>query len=179
MTERVRLSRSNSERQRGRRGGRRPGAGRKFGSTTEVKRVARAVARRTGSGKLPDELLREWADTGFMEYVRASGKRVVVELEPADRIACAKGSASYYKAPYQARPAPGERPPVVRLELDEKMVAALAAKSPEKLDVLRDVLRAIQAGGGPVMQAAEPAGAADPERYARLLSETSDVAGSA
>ena len=155
------------------------GRGRPKGGESQYKRVAREQAKLTGSGKLPDELLREWADTGFMEYVRSEKKRTRVQLEPSDRISCAKGCAAWYRPAMQPRQAPGEQPPVVRVELDEKMIAALAAKSPDKLDVLRDVLRAIGAGGVDLEQAGESSGQADPSRYGRMLSESSDVAGRA
>ena len=155
-------------------GGKRPGAGRPKGGTTERIKVARAIAAR--SGLLPDELLLDWARTGKMRY----GTKTV-ELEPSERIACAKACAAWYKPPMQARPAPGEQPPVLRLEMDEKMLAALAAKQPNKLELLRDVLRAIQAGGKELEQAQQGQGAGDADagRYGRLLTETSEVDGRA
>lgn len=165
-----------------------PGGGRKTGSVNAYKRVARAMAQRTGTGKLPDELLREWADSGVMTYTDARGRVTRVELDPADRISCAKGCAAYYKAPYQARPAPGEAPPVVRVELDEAMVAALAAKSPDKLEVLRDVLKVIAANGvtGPLLDVTPNGrangsgnGGTDPARYGRLLTASSETEGEA
>ena len=171
MVERVA---SNRTEKKSLRGGRRPGAGRKFGTVSEAKRVARAKA--AMEDKLPHELLLEWARTGRMRY--PSGN--TTELDPADRISCAKGCAAYYKAPYQSTQAPGEQPPVIRIEIDNDMVAALANKSPDKLEVLRDVLKALQAGGADVAQLALDAPrSADPSRYARMLSESSETAGSA
>lgn len=182
MVERVpskREKRGKDGKKVGRRGGARKGAGRIKGSVSEAKKVARAVALRTGSGKYPDELLREWADTGYMVYARPAGSVVRVELQPSDRIACAKGCAPYYRAPYQARPAPGEQPPVLRLELDDKTLAALVREAPDKVDMLRDVLRMIQSGGADLPQLAQQQGGADPARYGRLLSESSETAGRA
>lgn len=162
-------------RPRGKNGGRRPGAGRKLGSSPEAVRVARARA--AMEGMLPHELLLMWARTGRMRFVPPNGKAYTVELDPSERIACAKGCAAWFKPPYQARPAPGEQPPTVRLQLDEKVIRALASKQPDKLEALRDVLKAVQAGGGPLAEAAAPAASA--ERYGRMLTETSDVDGSA
>jgi hypothetical protein len=103
----------------------------------------------------------------------------LVELSTSDRIACARACATFYKAPYSPRAAPGEQPPVVRLEVDAKMLAALAARAPDKLEVFRDVLRAIEAGGADVSALASAAapggGQADPRRYARLLAESAPV----
>lgn len=164
----------------GRRGGKRKGSGRRFGSIGETKKVARARAAMTGD--LPHELLLSWAQTGRMTYSSDKSEDRIVQLEPSDRISCARACANYYKAPYQARQAPGEQPPVVRLELDPKMLRAMAAKNPDKLEVLRDILRAVQAGGGDpsaILQAAKPAADADPDRYGRMLSETSPTAGEA
>lgn len=158
-----------------RRGGRRAGAGRKLGTVSEAQKVARARA--ALMGKLPHELMLEWARTGRMYYPSRTG---YVELDAADRISCAKGCAAYYKSTFQPRPAPGEQPPVVRLELDEKMISALAAKAPDKLEVLRDVLRALQAGGADLAATASGGGGgADPSRYGRMLSESSRTAGNA
>lgn len=181
MVDRVRINRVNdekdakSEKRRSNLGGRRAGSGRKFGSVNAAKRVARARAALTD--ELPHELLLRWARTGRMAY--PSGR--TVELDPSDRITCAKGCAAWYKPAMQPRPAPGEQPPVLKIELDEKMLAALARSSPDKLDVLRDVLRVIQAGGGDLSQVAEGSlpGQADAARYGRMLSESSDVAGNA
>lgn len=169
--------------QRGKNGGRRPGAGRRFGSVNEAKRVARARAAKIDL--LPHELLLLWARTGKMSY---PGGRTE-ELEPSDRIACAKGCAAWYKPAMQPRPAPGEQPPVVRVELDEKMITAMAKNAPDKLEVLRDVLRAIGAGGMDQGAAGTPSGIigadgvvlddSDPARYGRLLTETSEVDGRA
>lgn len=163
-------------------GGARPNTGPKVGSVPEAKRVARAVAAMTGD--LPHELMLRWARTGRMEYPTVGGRRAYTsDLEPSDRISCAKGCAAYYKATYQPRPAPGEQPPVVRVELDEKMVAALAKSAPDKLDVLRDVLRAIGAGGADLAQMGAVGGGGgdrpDASRYAKMLTETSDVEGRA
>lgn len=162
-----------------RRGGYRKGAGRKVGSIPEVIRVARARAAR--EGRLPHELLLEWARTGRMQFVSLkNGKSYSVALEPSDRIACAKGCAAWFKPAFQSRAAPGEQPPVVRLELDQKTLTALAKSSPDKLAMFREVLAAIQAGGGEIGQAALQAPApADASRYGRMLSETSDVEGRA
>lgn len=179
MVDRVRSTRGKDGKRKGRRGGRREGSGRRFGSVNEAKSVARARAALVDD--LPHELLLKWARTGRMEYARGNEK-VTVELEPSDRITCAKGCAAWYKPAMQPRTAPGEQPPVVRVELDEKMVAALAKNAPDKLDVLRDVLRAVAAGGGELSQAMAAGGSsgqADPSRYGRMLSESSDVAGSA
>lgn len=150
--------------------------GRPVGAESELKRVAKARAAK--SGMLPDELLLDWARTGRMYY---PGTRKTKRLEPNERIACAKGCAGFYRAPYAARTAPGEQPPVVRLEIDEKMITALATKAPDKLDVLRDVLRAIAAGGADISQAltASDKGRPDPARYGKMLTESSDVAGRA
>jgi hypothetical protein len=136
--------------------------------------VARALAAR--EGKLPHELLLEWSRTGVMRY----GSKTV-RLEPSDRIACAKGCASWYKAPMAATRAPDEQPPVFRLEVDEKMLAALARDRPDKLEVLRDVLRAMQTGGVDMAQmtAGVSQRAVDPSRYGRMLTEASAVEGSA
>ena len=174
MVERVRSTRAVPRQKRGR--------GRPRGGQSETRKVA--IARARLAGKLPDELLLEWARTGRMAYAAAGSARTrTVELEPSDRIACAKGAANFYKAPYQARPQAGEQPPVYRIELDEKMVAALAARQPEKLEVLRDVLRALRDGGGgdlaQVARGLAPTPPSDSGRYGRMLSETSDVGGSA
>lgn len=160
-----------------RRGGARPGAGKPKGSVSEATRIARIRAEQTG--ELPHELLLKWARTGRMAFPRRTGKTTIVDLSPQDRIACARACAAYYRAPYQARPMPGEQPPVVRVELDQEMVAALAAKSPDKLEVLRDVLKAIAAGGGAVGMPASESPRVDAARYGRMLSETSDVEGRA
>ena len=178
MVERARSNRGKDGKRKGFRGGKRPGAGRRFGSANEAKSVARAVAARTGD--LPHELLLQWARTGKMSY--PSGR--VVELEASERIQCAKGCAAYYKPSFQPRPAPGEQPPVVRVELDPASLRAMATKSPDKLDVLREVLKAVQAGGGELGQVAAQLGApqdadADPARYGRMLDAASRTAGSA
>lgn len=157
-------------------GGWRPGSGRRLGSVNEATRVARATAAR--DGKLPHQLLREWSLTGVMRY---PGRGPVL-LDSSDRIACARACASYYehpKAAVQPKDAPA---PVVRVEMDERMVAALAKESPDKLEMLRDVLRALQLGGGDLASVVSTVGAspraADPSRYGRLLSD-GEVAGSA
>lgn len=176
MVERIGSTRRGRDgRNRGRRGGRRPGAGRKVGSTTEIKSVARAVAARTD--KLPHELLLEWALSGSMRY---PGGRTV-QLDASERIACAKGCASWYKPPYQARQAPGEQPPVMRVVLDEQMLSALSAKKPDQLELLRDVLKAISAGGADParMVAAQSGETADAARYASMLTADSETAGQA
>lgn len=177
MVERVQSRRV----KRGKNGGRRPGSGRRFGSVNEAKKVARARAAKIDL--LPHELLWLWARTGKMSY---PGRTEL--LEPSDRIACAKGCAAWYKAAMQPRPAPGEQPPVVRVELDEKMITAMAKNAPGKLEMLRDVLRAIGAGVDLTQVAGTTSGiigadgvvlSSDPARYGRLLSETSEVDGSA
>lgn len=162
-----------------RRGGRRAGAGRRVGSIDNAKRVARAMAARTGSGKYPDELLREWADTGYMDYVSTNGRRKRVELAPSDRISCARGSANFYRHPKAAVQSADAPPPVLRLELDDKTLAALVREAPDKVDMLRDVLRVIQSGGADLPQLAQQQGGADPARYGRMLSESSETAGRA
>lgn len=178
MVERVQSRRV----KRGKNGGRRAGSGRRFGSVNEAKKVARARAVKIGL--LPHELLWLWARTGRMSY---PGSGRIEEIAPSDRIACAKGCAAWYKAAIQPRPAPGEQPPVVRVELDEKMIAAMAKSAPDKLEVLRDVLRAIGSGstdlaqvvGSGVIGVDGVVLGSDPARYGRLLSETSEVDGSA
>lgn len=156
-----------SKRRAERRGGRRPGAGRKRGSSPEVVRVARAKAAKLKT-KLPHELLFEWAQTGFMSDKRGQ----TYALDNSERISCARACAPWYAAPYQSRPAPGAEPPVIRLELDEVTVQALAAKAPDKLEVLRDVLKIIATGGGEagaLLDITPARASADPARYGRLI----------
>lgn len=157
-------------RARSKRGGSRPGSGRRFGSVNEAKRVARARAAR--EDLLPHELLLMWARTGRMAYPGGRSE----ELEPSDRIACAKGCAAWFKPAMQPRQAPGEQPPVMRVELSAETIEKISRESPDKLEVLREVLLAIGAGGAVT---AVRAVSADPSRYARELSESSDVAGRA
>lgn len=180
MVERRRLNRVEGPANKKRPVGKRK-VGRPAGSESEFKRVARARAQM--SGGLPDEILLRWGREGRMEYPNAGPKvrARTVELEPADRIACLKSCMAFYKAPYQSRPMPGEQAPTVRLEIDPKALRAMAAKSPDKLDVFRDVLRAIQAAGGDVSGIAAVAEAprGDPSRYAKMLSESSATDGSA
>ena len=180
MTERLKSTRDRRGRPRlkSKRMGRPPGG------ESEFKRVARARAER--AGRLPDEMLLEWARTGRMEFVPKTGKRYVVDLEPSDRIACAKACAKWYKPEmpaWQPRPAPGEPPPVVRLEIDPKMLEALGRAQPDRLEAFRDLLKMVQAAGGDLAGLASRAGGdgpdADPARYGRMLSEASDVEGSA
>ncbi|MBZ0267897.1 hypothetical protein K8I85_07065 [bacterium] len=171
MVERVRSTLGRDGKRRGRRGGYRANGGRRLGSENEAKRVARAQAALTGM--LPHEMLLDWARTGRMYY---PGTRKTRQLEPSERISCARACANFYRAPYQPTTAPGEQPPIVRVELDEKVLAKL---SPESLGLLRDELRALQAEGVGDMRLVPSSGAADPARYGRMLSESSETAGRA
>mgnify|MGYP001607790653 CR=1 FL=1 len=60
-------------------------------------------------------------------------------------------------------------------------IKALAEKAPDKLALLADVLRAIQAGGGNIsdLPQGRSTGGGDPARYGQLLSEDSKVDGRA
>jgi len=147
------------------------------GSLSESKKVARAVAEK--NGLLPHEQLLEWALNGKMRS--PSGK--YWPLDASERITCARACANYYAHP-KAAVQPVDAPAtVVRVVLDDKMLAALARDAPDKLEVFRDVLRALQSGGGEPAAAAALLGAplarADPSRYARTLTEDGDFAGSA
>lgn len=166
-----RIERTHRVSTRGKSGGRRPGAGRRLGSVNEAKKVARARALR--EDLLPHELLLVWARTGRMRYPRGR----VEELEPSDRIACAKGCASWFKPPLQPQRAPGEQPPVVRVELDARMIASITRDSPDRLELLREVLIAVGAGDSMITLAQSEG--TDPGRYAMMLQESSDVGGSA
>lgn len=165
-------------RDRGSRGGSRPGSGRPARSVNEWKKVARARAAR--EDKLPHELLREWATTGVMKYPK-SGR--TVDLDASERITCARSCASWYqhaKAPVQPADAPA---PVLRIELDPEVVSALARENPDRLEVLRDLLRAIQAGGGDLAAVAAQVAATEKQsgnarRYAKMLAD-GEVAGAA
>lgn len=140
-------------------GGARKGAGRKPGGTTEARRVARAQAAR--SGMLPDELLLEWARTG--EMLDAKGKKV--QLSPADRIACAKGCASYYKHPLAASKPQDEPAQPVVLTLDEK---ALRALSMGQQQALMEFFQLVQRGGD-LSKLSPTSTGADPEAYRKSL----------
>lgn len=150
---------------------RRPGAGRKRGGEQEVTRVARARAER--SGKMPKELLLEWARTGEMD-----GQKLTVK----DRMYAATSAARYYDAPVQPRPAEGEKPPVYHVDLSTKTLQALSRGEKE---ALRDVLVALGAGDVAGAMAAvgvrgtATGGDADPSRYAATLRPDSTTAGSA
>lgn len=154
--------------------------GRRIGSVNEAKRIA--IVRAARQDKLPHELLREWAITGKMYYPSGQGS---VTLDASERISCARACAGYYKHP-KAAVQPKDAPaPVVRVELDEKMVAALAKSAPDKLSIFREVLRSIQAVGGDLQMAAAQAAVSAPEavsgnarRYAKMLAE-GEVAGEA
>lgn len=166
MIERVKSTR------RGKMGGRRPGAGRKKGSRPEYKRVLAARAAREGA--LPHELMLEWARTGVM--VDTKGTRV--ELAPADRISCAKGAAPHYHAPMQAVKHTGDVEQPLVITLDDQVLAALAKRHPDRLEILRDVLRALQAGEVDKL-VGERRPTADPSAYAATLAPGTRTAGSA
>lgn len=168
MVERLKSRRLDGRRSNG---GYRPGAGRKLGTVIESKRVARAQARLTGSTLMPDEMLRAWADMGYMDYARPGGKTVRIELTPSDRISCAKGAAPYYKAPLQAPKVAGDFAPSIVLQVDAAMIQQLAAGQQE---VLRDMLHSIASGGVEAEKLA-----ADPNRFAKILHPDSATEGRA
>lgn len=145
--------------------------GRPKGGIEEWKRVA--IARAQRQGMLPDELLKHWATTGYMDYVGQGPRKArAVELSPAERISCAKGCAQFYKAPMRA--AEGERPMV--LTLDENLLAVLMSSGqPKMLETLRDVLLDLQAG----KVSPTTGDKADPQRYAETLRASSPTVGRA
>lgn len=175
--ERVKSRRDRPKREKLGMGGRRRNAGRKKGGVSEFKRVAQARARQVGG--LPHELLFKWASTGIMEVTTAKGKTLRVELEPADRISCAKGCAAWYAHPKAAARPADEKPPVVNVTLDESVLRSLAARRPDKLELLRDVIRMVGAAGADVPQIDLVPSQADPSRYGAMLSATSSTRGSA
>lgn len=148
MIERRRLHKSG-------RGGARPGAGRKPGATTEIKRVARARATREGG--LPHELLLRWARTGMM------GKQA---LTPDQRISAAKGCAAWYKAPMQAVKVQGDADRPMVLQIDASQLRGLPV---DKLELVREVLRMIQQGEAGAQDLELTGVTGDAEAYARSL----------
>lgn len=180
MVERVRT-------RRGKRGdAARRGPGRPRGKGPEYKSVARARAAR--AGMLPDELMHLWAWSGQMEEFDTLGRsRGHVKLAPSDRISCAKGCAEFFKSKKQAVRPPDEAPQPINVVLDEHLLAALSARSPDRLEIVRDVLQAIAAAAGDVgsIQAAAVAArtgsgrAADASAYARTLGPDTETQGSA
>lgn len=151
--------------------------GRKTGSINEATRVARALAAR--ADKLPHELMLQWARTGTMR--NAFGRDV--QMTAAERVACARGCAAWYAHPKAATQPKDAPPPVVRVELDVRLMAALAKTSPDRLEMFRDVLTAIQAGGAGVTNVVAQAvgeltAGGDASRYAQMMSDE-DMAGNA
>ncbi len=161
----ARIKSRRAPRKKSRRGGRRKNAGRPVGGLAETKKVARARAKM--AGMLPDELLLVWAREGKMD-----GE----VLDPQQRLYAASAAAPYYKSKLQPRPAPGEQPPTYRLELDP---ATIAKMSSDKLEIMREVFRAIAAGVSGVEGMVPVTATADPDRYARSLRPDSPTDGRA
>lgn len=70
--------------------------GRPPGSQNKVTKAIQAAVR--ANGKLPAQLLAEWAQTGLMEFVDEDGVKRTEELNADQRIECAGKAAPFFSA---------------------------------------------------------------------------------
>ena len=116
-------------------------AGRPHGGISHAARIAQKKAK--ANGKLPCQLLLDWAQTGLMEKIK---------LTIEQRMDAAKAAAPYYSARLSSTKVMGADAGPIKIALD---LADLQALPLENIKALEETLKALALGAAaPAMQAA-------------------------